>query len=680
MTIPLSLHKPGSGALAYRADIDGLRALAIVPVVLYHAGVRGFGGGFVGVDVFFVISGFLMASLISGEIARGDFSLLRFYERRIRRILPALLAVMTASAVAAWFLLMPAEMAYFARSLKATALIRSNIQFEKESGYFDIAAQLKPLVHTWSLSVEEQFYVLFPLLLVTLTWFGRRSPVSVLTGLLMASFAASAWMVLRSPVSAFYLLQFRAWELLLGALLAFNAFPAPERPMLRAGMATGGVLLIVVAVFGFNNRTPFPGPAALLPCLGAALVIHARDELGPAGRFLRLRPMVGVGLISYSLYLWHWPIIVFSREAVGRELSFPQAGLAVLTALLIAGLSWQFIEQPFRGRNSLIGRLPLFAGAATALAVTVGFGNYVIRHEGVPSRLPVDVQRAYAATFDVSPFGRPPCFVVFDKSKAAAPEVRAGKLCALGNPDSTPVFLVWGDSHAGAMAPALDEAATRVGVAGLFAGHTGCPPLPDVERPRDASSQSCADFNTAVRDLVASRHIPLVFLIGYWPKYVHASELPNQGVYFDPSKPPPLENKSAPVVTALDRLMADLTQRGTRVALVMDVPEMGHYMPEAVAKAMMSGASTDVAPPWDYVEKRQALSRSILTRLAAKYGAAVVDPLPEFCSNGHCDALRDGLPMYKDADHITATMARSLTPLFVPLLSELGQPLTISRR
>jgi hypothetical protein len=183
-----------------------------------------------------------------------------------------------------------------------------------------------------------------------------------------------------------------------------------------------------------------------------------------------------------------------------------------------------------------------------------------------------------------------------------------------------------------------------------------------------------------VRDLVIARNIPLVFLIAYWPKYVQGGELPNQGVYFDPSVPPPLEDKSASVVESLDRLMAELTRHGTKVVLVMDVPEMGRYMPEAIAKAMMSGASTDVAPPWDYVAKRQALSRSILTRLAAKYGASVVDPLPAICKNGHCDAVRDGLPMYKDADHITATMARSLTPLYVPLLSEVRQLLTASSR
>lgn len=676
-----SAHEPsGQGRLAYRKDIDGLRAMAIIPVVLYHAGIPGFVGGFVGVDVFFVISGFLMASLISGEIARGDFSLVRFYERRIRRIFPALFAVLAASSVAAWFLLMPAEFAYFARSLKAAALFTSNIQFEKESGYFDIGARMKPLLHTWSLAVEEQFYILFPLLLVTISRYARRHTVPILIGLLVASFAASTWMLFRSQVAVFYLLQFRAWELLLGALLAFNTIPAPKKPMARAGLASGGILLIAVAIFGFSDHTLFPGPAASLPCLGAALVIHARDEQGPASRILRSRAMVFVGLISYSLYLWHWPIIVFSREMVGRELSLLHGGLIVLASFAIATISWRFIEQPFRGHGSFVKRWPLFAGAATIMVAAVGAGDYVAHHGGVPGRLPADVQKVYASTYDESRFGVPPCFADADTTGPSVADIRAGRLCPLGvEGSSNPTFLVWGDSHSGAMAPAIDAAARQTGVAGLFAGHSSCPPLPGVQLTPRGDTKRCGDFNSAVRDLVISRHIPLVFLVAYWPKYVHDAELPNEGPYFDPSVPPPLEDKSASIVETLDHLMMDLSKQGTKVVLVMDVPEMGHYMPEAVARAMMRGVSTDVAPPWNYIEKRQALSRAILTRLAAKYEATVVDPFPAICSNDRCDAVRGGLPIYKDADHLTATFARGLGSLYVPLLSQARQSLATSR-
>lgn len=672
---PMGVPAQGVG-LAYRRDIDGLRALAIIPVVLYHAGIPGFSGGFVGVDVFFVISGFLMASLISGEIAAGEFSLIRFYERRIRRIFPALFAVMIASFAAAWFLLMPAEFGYFARSLKAAALFTSNIQFEKESGYFDIGAQMKPLLHTWSLAVEEQFYILFPLLLMVVNRFARRHVILLLASLLAISFAASTWVLFRSPVDAFYLLQFRAWELLLGALLAFKAIPVPRQSVVRAGMAFGGILLIGVATLGFSDQTLFPGPAALLPCLGAGLIIHARDDSGPASRILRSKAMVGVGLISYSLYLWHWPIIVFSREITGRELSLFQGGLIVLASLVMATLSWRFVERPFRGHGTGVKRGPLFAGAATLMVTALGIGDYVAHHSGLPSRLPAEVQKVYAATYDESRFGVPPCFADSTKTGPSAADIRAGKLCPLGAESSSkPSFVVWGDSHSGAMAPAIDAAAKQIGLQGLFAGHSSCPPLPGIQLTPCGDTERCGAFNGAVRDLITSQHIPLVFLVAYWPKYVHDAEMPNEGPYFDPSVPPPLEDRSASVDQSLDSLLADLTRQGIRVVLVSDVPEMGRYMPEAIAKAMMRGTSTEIAPPVDYIEERQALSRRILNRVAGKYGVTIIDPLPSICSNGRCDALRDGLPLYKDADHLTATFATTLSPLYVPVLSEVRNSL-----
>jgi hypothetical protein len=206
-------------------------------------------------------------------------------------------------------------------------------------------------------------------------------------------------------------------------------------------------------------------------------------------------------------------------------------------------------------------------------------------------------------------------------------------------------------------------------VSGLFAGHSSCPPLPGVQLSTRGYTERCGDFNAAVRDLVLSRHIPQVILIAYWPKYVHNAELPNQGVDFDPSVPAPLEDKSRSIAESFDRLLSELKQAGIKVVLVMDVPEMGRYMPEEVAKATMRGTSTDLAPPWDYISKRQALSRSLLTRMAGTYGASIVDPLPALCPNNHCETIRNGLPIYRDADHITTTTSRSLSYLFTDVLS-----------
>jgi peptidoglycan/LPS O-acetylase OafA/YrhL len=540
---PPPARAPGQfeGRARYRPDIDGLRAIAILPVVLFHAGIPGFTGGFVGVDVFFVISGYLMASLIAGEIDEGNFSLLRFYERRIRRIFPALFAMMAVCSVVAWIVMMPVELAYFGRSMIAAALFTSNIQFAKEVGYFDIGAQMKPLLHTWSLAVEEQFYIVFPPAMMVIHRVAPRGTVPILLAVLTASLAASVSGMQRDPTAVFYLAQYRAWELLIGALLALNIVPRPGHRLARQVLAATGIVLIATAIFAYSEATAFPGLAALVPCLGAACVIHASAGKGAVGRLLSVRPLVFVGLISYSLYLWHWPMIVFTRYLFGRELSPVQGGLVVLASLILAALSWRFIERPFRGRHGFLATGPLFATALSVMAVTLGFGGYVAASGGAPGRLSPGIRAIYAATYDRGRFYQEGCFTESDRKGASVADIRSGNLCRLGAAGGgDPDFLVWGDSHAASMAPAIDAAATQKGAQGMFAGHASCPPLAEVKLLGYNDTRRCDAFNAAVRDLIAARHIPLVFMVAYWPKYVHGAELPNQGEYFDPAVPPPL--------------------------------------------------------------------------------------------------------------------------------------------
>ncbi|PSH59933.1 acyltransferase [Phyllobacterium endophyticum] len=670
---------PNSGAPVYRPDIDGLRAIAILPVVLYHAGISGFQGGFVGVDVFFVISGYLMALRIMGGIDNGDFSLLRFYESRIRRIFPALFAMIAASTLMAWFFFMPVEFEYFARSVKAAALFVSNVQLNRESGYFDISAQLKPLLHTWSLAIEEQFYIVFPLLLVIINRIARKCVTPVLIAIFAASLGASIWGVYYRPVEAFYLSPYRVWELLLGALLALGVVPRPKQQFIGEILACAGILMIGFAVLSFNDDTSFPGLTALVPCVGAALIIQGRAARGPAGRLLTSAPLVFIGLVSYSLYLWHWPIIVFTRYLNGHELSAVQSGLLVAISFVVAVFSWHFIERPFRGHTSRIPRKPVFAAATATIAAFVVFGYYVISEVGLPGRLSPDAQKIYSAAYDESPYSGSKCLQDTSGRGPSLSDIEKGNLCRLGVARSGNVnFLVWGDSHSGSMAPAIDVAARQAGASGIFAGRASCPPLPDVELKTEKDTLRCVDYNAAVRDLIVRKRIPLVFMIAYWPKYVLRSELPNQGLYFDPKVRPPLDDRSAPIAAALDQTLAELKRQGTQVVLVMDVPEMGHFMPEALAKATTRGTSTDIAPSWTYTWERQAASRDMITEYAAKYGATTVDALQAICANGRCDSMRNGLPLYKDSDHITATTARSLSYLYTPVFKSLAGALGIA--
>lgn len=660
---------PHNGAhLAYRSDIDGLRALAILPVVLFHAEIPGISGGFVGVDVFFVISGYLMSSLIAGEMAKGEFSLLNFYQRRIRRIFPALFAMMAACAIVAWFALMPLELSYFARSMTAAALFMSNVQFAKEVGYFDIGAQMKPLLHTWSLAVEEQFYIAFPLVMILFQKVAPRRMVPFALVAFAASFAAGIGVLNSDSTAGFYLSQYRIWELLIGVIIGLKAIPEVKNETGRQALAATGLVLIGIAIFTFTEKTPFPGYAALLPCLGAAFIIHARAGSGIVGRLLSRRPLVFIGLISYSLYLWHWPIIVFTRYFAGHELTPLLRCAVILASMLVAVASWRFIERPFRGNWGLLTGKRLPAMAAALIGLTAGAGLLLVMSGGAPGRLPADVRSIYAATYDRSPFYMDGCFTESDHEGPSNADIEAGKVCGLGDPnDAGPDFLVWGDSHAAAMAPGIDAAAAAAGFGGRFAAHASCPPLTDVALAGKNDTRRCTAFNDSVRDLIKREHIPLVFMLAYWPKYVHNSELPNQGDYFDPSIPPSVADYSTPIAAALDKTLAELKQEGVTVVLVMDVPEMGHFVPEALAKAKLDGTSTDIAPPLFYVAERQALARAMLEKYADQYGAIVVDPMPAFCNNDRCHASRSGVPLYMDADHITASAAKSLFYLFAPV-------------
>src|SRR5271170_3095038 len=311
MTNPSPVNRP-----RYRPEIDGLRALAILPVLLFHYRVSPFRGGFVGVDVFFVISGYLITQLIEAERREGRFSIARFYERRVRRIFPALFVMLTAATIAAAFILFPVDLVRYANSLLATAGFAANFEFWREAGYFDVAAAEKPLLHLWSIAVEEQFYLVFPALL--LLFQSRR--VAITLAIFVLSFAFAVWGVIHAPSAAFYLLPGRAWELMLGALLALHAVPFIERRWIREALAVTGIALIAIAVFGYSKDTPFPGAAALLPCLGAALVIYSSvPGITSASAVLSLPPLVFVGRISYSLYLWHWPLYVFARYFSFRD-------------------------------------------------------------------------------------------------------------------------------------------------------------------------------------------------------------------------------------------------------------------------------------------------------------------------------------------------------------------------
>jgi peptidoglycan/LPS O-acetylase OafA/YrhL len=654
-----------SGSLTYRPDIDGLRAVAVVPVVLYHFRVPGFGGGFVGVDVFFVISGFLITSLIFGEMRAGDFSILRFYERRVRRIFPALFTVVLATLAVGVALFFPRDLLRLAESAIATALFASNFDFWLQSGYFDVGADLKPLLHTWSLAVEEQFYLIFPASLRLLHTRKRLSLLGFVTALAIASFALSIWAVKEHPSAAFYLAPFRTWELMLGAILALGDFPQPKSPLLADALSFSGLAAIAWAVFGFTAATPFPGPNALFPCLGAAALIYAGAAKGTIWRVLASRPFVFVGLISYSLYLWHWPIHVYSiyvsRAAAGWAWTLALIALSFGLAIF----SWRFVEQPFRRRHTL-SRRAIFRYGGSVTAATLVLAALLFAAHGLPQRFPSGVQRIFAEADDIEP-RRHECF------NRSAEDVEQGRICTIGDvkaPAAT--FILWGDSHGDALLPAVDAAAVRAGRKGFFVAHGRCPPLLHLALT-DEPTERCALLNDATFKLAMRKEINEVILVARWAYY-------DQGEGYGPDAnekrhlidldPPvtPDSSQHAGFARILERTVLALMKAGKNVVIVAPVPEPGFDVPEVLARDEQYGAGEGQTLAASDYRARNAYVLIELGKLHAKYGVPIIDTASVLCASNDCVLQREDRPLYVDHHHLSVFGAMQISGLFIPAL------------
>ena len=448
--------------MKYRREIDGLRALAVIPVIFFHAGFSLFSGGFVGVDIFFVISGYLITSILINEIISGDFSIITFYERRARRILPALFLVMLVSVPFAWFWLIPADMLDFAQSYSAISVFSSNLLFWKESGYFDVATELKPMLHTWSLAVEEQFYVILPLLLIVLWRFGLNACVTVLTVFAVASLLLAHWASSNDPSAAFYLLPFRWWELAFGSLTAFFMYRSTGSGLglnFRQLLCYLGVVLIAISLFSFDKHTPFPSFYTLLPVVGTCLIILFCTSDTHIGKVLGSRLLVAIGLVSYSAYLWHQPVFALLKQRFDGELNAFHALSLVLLTFTLAYISWRFVERPFRNKQR-IGRAAIFSMALLGSALIMLFG--VAGH----------LTNGYSARYDnvldgkITSFPRIDngwCFYSVDTLSSL--EVgEKGQHCLLGQKGADKKALLFGDSFAGQYEPFWHKVADSLGI------------------------------------------------------------------------------------------------------------------------------------------------------------------------------------------------------------------------
>jgi peptidoglycan/LPS O-acetylase OafA/YrhL len=624
--------------LSYRRDLDGLRGIAVAAVVAYHLGVPFASGGFVGVDVFFVLSGFLITSIIASGLEAGTFSLAGFYDRRIRRIVPALVFVCACTAVLALAFLLPDELKQFAASLVATALSVSNFWCLRHSGYFDSAAETQPLFHTWSLGVEEQFYIIFPLLLMAVFRWWRGRLRTIIWLLFAASLILSMLLLQRYPKSTFFLLHTRAWELLAGSIIALGLVPKPASGLQRDAAAALGLLAIAIAVAGYTSKTPFPGLAALLPCMGAALVIWAGQGENTPARLLAAGPLVFLGLISYSLYLWHWPLIVFADLLNVEALTELQKLAVAGTSITLAALTWRFIEQPFRRRGAGgFTRPAILRSGSLGLGSLVAVSLILIAWQGIPGRYSQQVLDLAAARLDSSPFRRKCHFQGVLKRTY-------DDTCVLGD-KVDPKIIVYSDSHGAEFSAALGSLAKSRNESVRQITASGCPPVADLL----PNGGGCAKYNT---DMIAK-------LVAIAPATIIIAA--NSDAWSN--------EKPAEYWQGLRNSLAALSGAGHRLILLGQIPHLPNHMPFPATVARWASRGNDPADFRFSPDKRFPDLDANLRSIASEVSAIYVPVAPALCKDGRCSAYLEEAVLYFDDNHLSVRGADLLAKkLLVPIL------------
>ena len=625
--------------IKYRPEIDGLRALAILPVLLYHIGFAGFGGGFVGVDIFFVISGYLITSIILKEKSQDQFSLTNFYERRARRILPALLAVVLVCIGLSYFWMAPGQMKEFGLSAISAIAFLSNVFFWKHSSYFDAASEEMPLLHTWSLAVEEQYYIAFPIFIL-LTWrFGFKAMFSMIVGMLLISLALSEWGWRNHNTANFFLIPFRAWEILAGSVCAFLLY---KKEGITANEVLSGIgaIAIVASVFIFNHQSPFPSLYTLLPVGGAVLLILFCTPNTKVGKLLASPVMVFFGLISYSLYLWHQPLLAFYRIRFMDEYTILHQSGILAVAIILGYLSWRFIESPFRHTSkapleeSKKGQRHVFWASGVsmvcllALSVTVylsnGFENRNTFNNEKMSEVEGLVQNNYGLSKDCTSFNH-------------------SENCRTTN--ESPEVLLWGDSFAMHLGHALLSAEKDIKMVQMT--QNSCPPLIEfsVLIPNEKEAENCIPFNRNVMSFIKENpSIKKVVLSSKISYLINQKALGKNGKLVSLN-----QNQLSQHFL---KTVAEVNKLGREVLFVSPTPSNGRDLGKCVFKRNMFGGDVEECSfrRSEYsATTQQALAVS--EKIKPHVNTLMLTDL--ICDEKMCHSSVGGVPIYRDSGHLS---------------------------
>jgi len=636
--------------MKYRAEIDGLRALAVLPVILFHAGFEWFSGGFVGVDVFFVISGYLITTIIISEMAESKFSIVNFYERRARRILPALFFVMAACLPFAWLWLTPTDLKDFGQSLAAVSTFSSNILFWWESGYFDTAAELKPLLHTWSLAVEEQYYILFPVFLM-LTWrLGIKTILILLSIVFLISLGVAVWGAYNTISAAFYLLPTRGWELLIGV---FAAFYLKYNTHLKSHavnqmLSLLGFGMIAYSIIAFDKTTPFPSLYALIPTIGTGLLILCAVPKTFVHRLLSLKYIVGIGLISYSAYLWHQPLLAFAKLRELVELSELHLIILCIISFLMAWFTWRFVEKPFRSRTN-ISRSFIFRFSIIGTFIFSLIGTYFHFSNGALNRLSDEEQNSLQSM-----------------RRSAEENCKDEMIRCLENMrnKNNKSLLLIGDSNADHFSVGLRELAEGRSYNYVQLTLGGCMPLAKFYR-LDRSNQindRCISYNKTllknINDL--SNRIDVVVVSSAWLIYFYGKN-PLRGVSdgvnfgsenevqlsLDGINEIPSEQKREVFSKYMDDMFSLLAEKSTKVVVVGPLP------PAIINSQRTLGVPSVVEILSEQYFTSVASFNTLLKEKIARFDFEYVDIANELCSLKFCKVSDDGMFFYSDDTHLS---------------------------
>lgn len=669
-------HSTAPAKFAYRPEVDGLRALAIVPVVLFHAGVQGWDGGFLGVDVFFVISGYLISKIVLTELAADNFSLGRFYERRIRRILPLYVVVTLATLVGAYFLLQARYVDITAKSLLFSNAFISNLFYFTETGYFNPNADLNPLLHTWSLSVEEQFYILGVPLILALYRVGTTAVIVGLTLLTLFSALLASTLVEQAPAANFYLLTSRAWELGIGALVA--TYSSRHHPLINNIGCTAGILLICTSIFFFDEHTPHPSPLTFAPVLGTASILVFGTQQTIVGRLLSLKPVVGIGLISYSLYLWHFPILIFPQHMLMGEIGgIATAGLIIL-AVALSILSWLTIESWFRKKAP---RWQLFSFLALLLLLSSALSIHLYFQDGHTSfnrnYPPASLQHVFEYTQD----GKA-CFSRLEKPGT--------DYCRFQTPESkTPLYLI-GDSHAGSLASSFIQQrdASQYDIHDLTI--VACHPFDGLFL--SGQPEQCSESMQLRRtDILLNAAPGIVVQYARLTPLVAEKKLVNQGFqearinsFSGPQSAYYLTNNGVRIDTTdlvatakadYQAFVSKLIDVGHQIVIVYPTPEFGYSVPELFYKSHKFGLESIQLGIRFNEFRTHAQNVYEIYDAAAGDGILRVYPEQLFCreSENWCHAETEGRLFFSDDDHLSPVGADRLADEIYKRIGEVNR-------